>query len=340
MICFVLTSLAWITQVMRHLYLLDKGVSITNFFKLIILIIPSLLFSIMPVVTIIAVLFVYQKLSDERQLIILKSSGLSELEIAKPALTAAMIITMLSYLVSAYLMPVSYNSLKNKLNNFKNSYVSNIVDVRKFNAISKNITIYVDKKNNLGQPEGIILFDNKVPAEKVVFFAKTGKFHLDNNTAYLELNDGIRQAYDSKSNLTKMVFDNLVVKIESDANENENRIKNSLELFIHEMLSPDPLLPIQNQIRLKIDGHQRIIWPMFSYVFTFILLSFYLKKPYNRKASMINNMYCLLPVIFMSFIHFSLQKLAYSNFYFIYLCYLNIIMGIIFSIWQCTRKTL
>ena len=113
-ITIVLTSLVWIVQVLNLVSLLEKGVELKSFIKLVSLLIPYLLFMIMPIISVIGVIYVYARLQDERQLIILRGAGLNNYEIAKPALLVATILTIIAAYISAYLMPVSYNNLKKK----------------------------------------------------------------------------------------------------------------------------------------------------------------------------------------------------------------------------------
>src|SRR5574343_642344 len=82
---FVLTTLVWITQILKLLYLLERGVKLIDFLQLIILIVPSIFFMISPFISVLAVIYVYSKLQENRQLIILRIAGLSNFALAKPA---------------------------------------------------------------------------------------------------------------------------------------------------------------------------------------------------------------------------------------------------------------
>lgn len=323
---------------MRLLYLLDKGVSLGDFFSVVALIIPSLLFSIMPLITMLASIFVYNRLSEDRQLLILKACGLDDFSLATPALYVAAIFTILNLFISAYLMPVSYNKLKIQLGVMRNSYISSIIEIRKFNQISKDTTLYIegmDSENNL---YGIVLFDNRDPVNRSVIFAKHGLFNMDSGEAFFQLKNGLRQAYDSSDSMTRLYFDDLTVKIENEQLDVTHRNKSSLESFIGEMLNPDPSWSEDRQVRRKTDGHMRIIWPFFNLAFTFLGISFFLKIRHNRNQNWINLLSSFIPVVIAAFIHFTLQKLAYSNLNIIFLCYANTLACIIISIWNCKRK--
>lgn len=340
-ITLVLTSIVWITQTLRMIHLIDKGIKFSRFLELILFIVPSLLFMILPIIVVISVVHVYNRLQDERQIVILRSSGLSNFELAKPALIVASIITVIAYFISAYLMPLSYNKLKEGLVNFKEGYVSSIIEARTFNQISKHSTIYVDNKNSNGSLSGIVLFDNKLPANRTILFAKKGRIAIsDPHKTSFELTDGLRHSYDQLGNLTKLHFDHLVVAINEESSDSTDRQRTSLELYIQEMIWPDKDLPQEKQNRLITDGHLRIVWPLFNFAFVFLALSIFLNQPYNRKSHIKQFLLTFLPILLSSYIHFTVQKIAYKDLSYIFLCYLNVILCIIFSIWQSTRKSL
>jgi lipopolysaccharide export system permease protein len=294
---------------------------------------------IMPIVTVLSIIYVYSKLKEDRQLLILRSSGLDDFSLARPALFMAFLLTIFSYYISAYLMPLSYNILKEELSNLKNNYVSNIIDTRTFNQISKNTTIYIDKKDKNGLLEGIVLFDNKNPEAKSVVFARQGSIILKNGKPVFELTKGLRQAYDSLGNITKLRFEKLIVEISDNQNENEERVRDNMELYIHEMIWPNGNLEIDKQEKLIAEGHGRIIWPLYNYALAFLALCMFLKQPYNRHANSKGLIKTALPLILITYFHFTLQKLSYNNLYFIFLCYANVFLCIIFSIWQTRRMT-
>lgn len=338
-IASVLTAIVLISKILKLLYLIDKGVKISHFLSLILFIIPSLLFVIMPVITVIAIVHAYNKLKEERQLLVLSCSGVGDGSLIKPALTAAFIITLFALSISTYFMPLSYNILTKRLDNLKDNYVSSAVDIRTFNQLSKDHTIYIDNKKNDGTFEGVVLFDNKNPVAKSVLFAKEGTIIMENNIVVFKLRNGLRHAYDSKGNMTKLTFEDMNVQIgnyhdtASDSKSQDNQV-----LYIYEMLKPDKNLDENSKLRLIAEGHQRIIWPLYNFILPFLAISILLKQPYTRKISVFAAAKTVIPVLIVTYIHFTLQKLSYDNNDFIFLCYANVFLCIIFSIWQNKHK--
>ena len=343
MATFVITGIVWITQILKLLYLIEKGINLIDFFNVIILAIPSLLLIILPFVTVFAVIYTYHRLEEEKQLVILKNSGLNFLQLAFPGLLVAILVSLFAYYISAYLLPSSYNKLKSDINFVKNAYVSNIITEKTFNQISKNIAVYVDKKLDDGVIQGVIIFDNRKLENKTILFAKYGKLSMHNSNPVFHLNNGIRQAYDKNHRLTKLYFDSFIIEIVNNKSQNTQQALDSRDVnehYIGELLKPNALLPESRKVKLIAEGHQRLIWPLYNFVLAFLSISIFLRQSYNRKTHIKQILLPVLAVVIVTYFHFTLHNLASRNLDFIYACYANFIISIICSVFFCLRKNI
>ena len=342
-ITFLITGIVWITQVMRLLYLIDKGMRLSQFFGLVILVLPSLLFVVLPFVTVLACIYTYNKLSEERQLTILKSCGLSNMKLAIPALIIAGLATLISYYISAQVLPLSYMKLKSNLNYIKDNYVLNIINEKTFTSISKHITVYINKKTPDGTMLGLILFDNRNNKSQAIIFAEYGKFKIYNNIPIFQLYTGSRQAYDNNGNITKLYFDSLIVEL---INNNSMKLEGGAdkrdinEYFIKELLNPSAELPEQKKKKLQAEGHQRLIWPFYNFLLTFLAMALFLKQPYNKKSHFKQISLTAIGIVIVTYLHFTFQNIATKELSFILVCYANIIISIIFSMWLFILRTI
>jgi len=341
LITFVSTGLIWITQILKLLYLIDKGIDISYFCKIILFIVPSLLFVIIPFVTIIGIIFVYDRLSNERQLIILKNVGLSNFKLAKPALVFSLFTTIFAYFISGFLMPYSYGKLKSNLTFIKDNHISKIITAKTFNQISKTITIFVRENSPNGELKGLVLFDNRDAENSVILFARTGILRINNNTPIIYLKEGNRQAYDSNNNLTKLYFDNISIELKNlQVGENNGFNKDINEYYINELLKPASYHTEQKKMKLIAEGHQRILWPLYSFSLTFLSLSIFLSYSYSRKFQIKPILSAASGIIIVTCLHFTSQNLAARNLQFIYLSYSILLCSTIVSIFFYNKKSI
>jgi lipopolysaccharide export system permease protein len=336
-VTFSITSLVWVTQVLKMLYLFDKGIKITIFLNLIILVLPSLLFVLLPVIAAIAVIYTYNNLKIERQLIILQALGVNNLQLAKPALYVSFLVMLLAYYLSAAAMPLSYINLKSRLNFVKNNYISNMVEEKTFNKISKDVSIYIDKKSANNLMTGLIVFDNRDAENIAILFAKSGILNMYGDNPVFQLDQGARQVYDKNGNLTQLTFSSLMIQISNDHKlleyERGNHNRNVNEYYISELLNPSDELPAQKKTKLIAEAHQRMIWPLYNFVLPFLGLAVFFKYPYNKKTTFIPILFAAIMILIVTSMHFILQNLAAKNLSFIFYCYLNIFVFIIIGLY-------
>lgn len=295
----------------------------------------------MPVISVLTVIFLYHKLQEERQLTILRSAGLNNLQLAKPALYLCLVVSIIIYYISLYLLPISYSNLKTTIGNFKEQYISHIITEKTFNQLSKYTTLYIDKKTSKTNFNGVILFDNEHPQRRVIFFAKQGNIKtFSSHDVEFELFSGVQHAYDKSGNISKLHFDKININIARPHDNATPRKKGPFELFIHEMIWPDQTISQQQQNRLIVDGHVRLVWPFCNFAFVFLALSIFLRYNFYREINFKQYAASLLPVIFLIYIHFSLQKIIYHNMEYLYLLYANIAVALIGAIYFNQQKTL
>lgn len=340
-VTFSMTSMVWITQVLKLLYLFDRGIKVMDFLSLIILVLPTLLFILLPVITVITVIYIYNNLKIERQLIILQASGVNNLQLALPALYVALMVALFAYYISSTIMPLSHINLKSRLSFIKNNYISSMIEEKTFNKITKDITIYIDKKSAGNVMSGVIIFDNRNTDNPSVVFAGSGILDIYENNPVFELSNGIRQEYDINGNLTQLTFDSLMIKLQNDnplISERTQHNKEANEYYIEELLEPPVDLSPMKRIKFIAEAHQRIIWPLYNFVLPFLALAVFLKYPYSKKITFIPILFTALSVLIVTSIHFTLQNFASKNLAFVSACYLNIFLILATGLYLFVRK--
>jgi lipopolysaccharide export system permease protein len=215
-LALIIISIVWILQTVKLLYLIDKGVAFVEFLKITSLAIPALTFMTLPFVTISAVVYAYYGLTRERQLIILRSLGLSNIQLAYPAIIVSFLVCCFASYLGFYLVPYSYGKLKRELDSAKNHFISSAITPSSFNQIAKNLTIYVGEKLSSNRFNEIILFDHReLKSKPSVIFAKSGYLHKTENGIVLILKHGTKQAFDKEDNFNKLMFGSVSLELKN-----------------------------------------------------------------------------------------------------------------------------
>lgn len=282
-ILVTLTGIVWITQSMRIVDLIvNKGISFWDFIKISTLLIPYLSFIIIPISVFFSGISVIYKFLLDKELIILKTSGLSNFQVAKPFLYFSLVIMVFSYLVSFYLLPFSYGKFKDLQIHFRNNYASILLEEGVFSSQVNKLTIYVDKKLDDYTYQGIIIYDNRQENNSKMVFAKEGKILRDQNSSWFELYEGSHQ----EKNLTTgaisvLYFDRYSINF-SLLEEEYIRTTEPNEKYISDLFNINPEEENKRN-KLISHAHFRLSWPLNSLALMMIAASILITSKYQRK---------------------------------------------------------
>lgn len=343
----LITAFVWLAQIIKLIYLLGKGVSFYKFLYVTLLLLPYLFFAILPFAVTVGSVVAYNKLHHDRELLILNSAGVKPSSIIAPLLRVSMIFTILAYCCSLYLLPISYSKLKLSLNYFRNNFVVNIIQEKVFTGVAKNITVYVDSKDQ-GLLNGVIVFDNNNNT-LTILFAETGKITVDNEVPIIELYNGMRQVLNESLNY--MSFSDLSIPLSynkcvdniysSDKKciDNVDAANRSLqEYFINELFYPN--VTDNSQFKLLTEGVHRIIWPLYNIIAPIFAVSILIRVPYKRTRTNDKVLAKIaLYIICIFILHFSLYNIATKHYLFSMVMYINVALWSAISYYLVVKES-
>ncbi len=323
--------IVWLSQTMKLAFVIELGTSSISFFALTISALPTILVAVFPLAISVSYYGKYSFLYSDRELIALSASGLSSWALAKPAMKLTLALTLIGYIFSFYIGPISYHFLKNNLSNFRNNYVNNVIHEHSFNQISKNITVYIDHKDSTNLMSGIIIFDNRNVKEPAIIFANKGSLIVDNNTPIFALYEGMRQVIDKYGDMNQMSFTDFTISLPTHSAERSLSSIDLQEYTINQLFNPSPDLPEKRLAQINVEKHQRIIWPAYIFAFAIVTIGIFLKKQHSRTENYKTMLKVILALTLVLYMHFSFHNLAVKNVSFIILCYVNLFATIFIS---------
>lgn len=209
---FVTVSLAiavWLIQSLRLIDLIvNRGLSIGLFLYLAVLILPRLVEVVLPIAVFIGVLFIYNKLTAESELLVMRSAGVSESGLARPAILAGLIVTLTLYCLSIAIVPAANRAFKDLQFQIRNRFASVLVQDGIFNTLSDRLMVYDMGRNDAGDLIGLVIYDRRDPEKPVTIFAARGAFADTNEGPRLVLVNGTRQQRDeSNGHISTLSFE-------------------------------------------------------------------------------------------------------------------------------------
>ena len=285
-ITLALTGVIWLTQSLRFIDLIvNRGLGVSTFLYLASLLIPSLLFIILPIGLFISIILVYQRLISESELIVFQSAGISRLQLTLPAFYICSVITLLNLFISFYVLPISYREFKNTQILLRDNYASILLQEGVFINPAKGLTVYIDKRDASGNLSGIFVYDARDKEQPITLIAEEGKFIKTASGPRFFLINGSRQEIDEDSeNLSILYFDEYAMDVSVYTKSSRNRWYEAEERFLTQLFNPKDVNDPRIARKFQAEGHYRVIWPLFNFTLCALALAGMLPNHFNRRG--------------------------------------------------------
>ena len=114
----------WITRITRYIdYITEYGTSLKNFLIIALTILPNLLILTIPISSFVAVIFLYNKLIKNNEIIIFQNSGLKKSNLLLPVFFMSLFAMLFSYYLTFYLLRIGNTKFDKTRMELKNDAV-------------------------------------------------------------------------------------------------------------------------------------------------------------------------------------------------------------------------
>ena len=282
-----LTAAIWVIQALRLIQMVvDRGNGIGIFLELMVLELPTILQLVVPIGCFIGVLFTYNKMIGDSELVVMRACGLSQGLLARPALLLGGCGLVVMASLSVYFLPASKNALKDLEFAIQNEFTSVFLQEGTFNPVSKTLTIYVRTRNAAGEMQGLLISDTRVPEKPATLTAENGLVvQVDGNPRVL-MRNGTRETWDTvKKDLDVVSFDSYSLDLNEFRDAPGARVLQAEERFLPDLFNPqgvddDPTF----KQRLIVEGHNRLVSPLFCITHILVALACLLTGELNRRG--------------------------------------------------------
>ena len=279
----------WLSQSLRFVDLIvNKGLPVTTFLYLTLLLFPSLLLVILPVAVFSAVLFAYHRLTLESELTVMRAVGLSNLQIAAPAILLASLVSGLCFAISLYFMPLAFQSFRDLQYEIRRDFSHVLLQPGVFNTPINDVTVYIRDHADDGTLTGILVHDERRRRLPVTMMAEEGFLVQGAAGPLFVLQNGNRQELDlekgARPELSILQFDRYTLDLAAAAEPPDERSKKPKELYLNELMNPDPDLSEQAKREYAVEIHRRFTWPLNAVVFTLVGLAALLARGFDRRG--------------------------------------------------------
>ncbi len=285
-----LTGVVWLARSLQYVDLIvNKGLSITSFIWFVALIAPKILCLILPLITYLAIIFAYYKLWTDSEIMVIRSSGVSKIGVALPAILFGTIIAIIVLIIETNIAPSNYTKFKDLQIQMRNNFVASVLQEGAFHSPIPGITVYISGRSKDGQINNILIHDQRNNEEESTIIAKRGLIEITDEGPKFAVFEGSRQMFSNRTKkLSILHFDRYTFSLENTSTLNEPRHRQLEERRFSELFNPEEKLAAKEKNRYKAEAHRRIISPLIILLMTLIstgsllIGSFEQKKPVKK----------------------------------------------------------
>ena len=336
-----LTCIIWLSQSLRLVELIvNRGVSPGTFVYLTFLMLPNFLPVIMPIALFSVVVFVYAKLIMDRELLVMRASGVSQFTLAKPAVLLALIVVALGYFLNLYLIPESYRMFRQMQWDIRYNYSHILLKEGAFNELPNGKTVYVRERTSDGELKGILYHDKGSPGNHFTIMAARGALIETKMGARVVMFDGNRQVVDPKTNrLSVLYFDRHVLEIDSKREGYDNRHIEARERHLSELFNPENQdISPDDRGKFIVEGHKRLVSPIQALILTFLALACLISGSFNRRSQSKRILISISLMVGILISTLGLENLSARNIKLVPLIYFHSSIALMLSIWFLGRS--
>ena len=330
-VLLTLTAIIWAVRSMRFVDLIvNNGVSIGDFLYLTSLLAPMFIIILLPIALFIAVTHTYNKFINDRELIVLNSSGVSTFSLAIPGLIVASMVTLVGYGLSLYVAPTAYHEFKNMQFFSRNTSTLSLLQESVFNNPIKGLTVYVESHSQDGLLQGILVHDRN-REKPITVIAQEGQLIHNKDGFFLDVLNGFQETENSDGHPEILYFDSYSMDLTNYNKDNALRPLEPEERNVYDLLFPSETEPLDKKSRFRTEGHHRLVWPLLSLTVSFLALASLLSGQFDRRGQW--HRICVSAVASMCVIalDFAFKNISVTHPVFLIGLYLNAIVPIIIA---------
>jgi lipopolysaccharide export system permease protein len=332
-----LAAVVWISQAVRDFDLVTaKGQTLVIFFTVTGLSLPALVTVIAPVALFIAVLYTLNRLGGDSELVVMNAAGIGPARVALPFAVLAVLVSLLVASLTLFVMPSSFQSLRDLLSRIRADVVSNIVREGQFTPLDRGIIFHFREKAGASLM-GIFIQDRRDPERTMVYVAERGRTVETEGMSYLVLENGsVQREVKGGSGPQIIAFERYAFDLSqfggdvSGGNYTKPRERSTLQLMRSD--APDPALAG----RYRAELHDRLTAPIYPIAFAAIAFAAIGRVRTTRQGRGVATAAAVAAIVGLRILGFAASSLIVRDAALVPLAYLVPAGGLMAALWAAS----
>lgn len=283
-----LTLTIWLSQSLKLIELVvEAGAPLRLFLWLLLLTVPTFLGIVLPIALVGAILFTYNKLTMDSELVVMRAAGVGPAALAKPAVLLAGIVMVAVYALNLYITPAAHQELVRMEYSVRQDYTQLFLREGVFNEIGDRMSVYVRERDAEGNLRGVMIHDARVREKPVTIMGDRAVMISGGAGARFVVFDGNRQEMDrTTGRLSQLLFERYAVDLKVLTDKAQERFPDARERSTAELMNPPAGAAEDKRMahQLVAELHHRLSSPLLALAFAMIGLACLLSGEFNRRG--------------------------------------------------------
>lgn len=278
LILVTLSTTVWMTQALREFDLVTgQGQSVGTFFRITVLLLPGLATIVSPIAILIAVIYTFDLLNSDSELVVINASGASQKTLLKPVLVMGLIGTLFMSMMTLYFTPLSLRMWRTLITEVRAGIVTTLLSEGQFMKISEGLTFHLRRRGADGTLEGIFVSDDSAADITVTYLAETGIILENPLGTFMIMRDGtIQRRNKSDGSISMIEFTSYAFDLSTLSSRSEVPAFRPIERSTLYLLSPSSEDRYYQKYpeRFSSELYNRLSSPLYALVFAIIPLAY------------------------------------------------------------------
>ncbi len=335
-VCFSLMSVLWLTQSLRFVELItNKGISMSIFAELTTLLMPRIFVVLAPLSVFAAVMFTYNRMLSDRELVVIKSAGISSWQIVKPALLVGFVLSFVCLFVYNITIPwaeVKFRELQWKVEHD----VSHLMFREgEFVSLQPRLMVFIASHEKDGAVKGVLVNDERKPTKKVTLSAELGRVIYTDKGPKVLLVNGSRQELDlDTKQFSSLFFERHSMDFGEGFEKNKRTRISPREKSLYELLtaSNDKTLSKTDINKYLVEGNKRLFAAFYNILFALLGCLGLVLGNFNRRGQIKTISISIFAMVFVLALDLMLQNMAAKHIFLLPVLYANLLLPMSFCL--------
>jgi lipopolysaccharide export system permease protein len=183
------TLILLVARILRLIELVvTRGVPLVEMGKLFALILPTFLELTVPMALLLGIFLGLGRLSSDQEIVALKATGISLIQILRPIGAIALAISLMTLLITTIVRPAANTALKKELYEIAKTRVTTALKEKVFNDDFPGVLMYAEEVIPPGDTcQGVVIVDRRNPPKETIIFGRVALIGSDEESKTLNL---------------------------------------------------------------------------------------------------------------------------------------------------------